>query len=292
MRATAPVLVLSLLAAGVSADTYDPYRTLQDLDVIYVPTPQPVVEEMLRLAEVSGDDLLYDLGSGDGRIVITAAREFGARGVGIDIDPTRIAESEANAEEAGVTDKVQFIQGDLFEADLRPATAVTLYLLNSLNVKLRPKLLDELRPGTPVVSHDFDMGEWEPDEVRDVDTSRVYLWLIPAEIGGEWVVTLQDGEGEQHLFLQLDQAFQRVTGLAEAEGSRLQELSGRLKGTYVELSVGSIASGEVERHLTGLVEGGTITGTVAPGDDPGAPNGSWSARRTAVAAHAKTVGSR
>lgn len=149
-------------------------------DVIYVPTPEPVVDAMLEMAEVGPGDVLYDLGSGDGRIPVTAARRFGIRAVGIDINPVRIMEANANAEEAGVTDKVTFIEGDLFQANISDATVVTLYLLQSLNVKLRPKLLSELRPGTRIVSHSFDMAnEWEPERVRQVDGSMIYLWTVP-----------------------------------------------------------------------------------------------------------------
>ena len=149
-------------------------------DVIYVPTPEAVVEAMLELAEVGPDDVLYDLGSGDGRIPVAAARKFGIRAVGIDINPVRIMEANANAEEAGVTDKVTFIEGDLFDAHISDATVVTLYLLQSLNVKLRPKLLSELRPGTRIVSHAFDMAnEWEPEETREVEGSTIYLWTVP-----------------------------------------------------------------------------------------------------------------
>ena len=135
---------------------------------------------MLEMAGVGPDDVLYDLGSGDGRIPVAAARQFGIRAVGIDINPVRIMEANANAEEAGVTDKVTFIEGDLFEANISEATVVTLYLLQSLNVKLRPKLLSELRPGTRIVSHSFDMAnEWEPEQRREVDGSMIYLWTVP-----------------------------------------------------------------------------------------------------------------
>jgi SAM-dependent methyltransferase len=151
-------------------------------DVVYVPTPYEVVEKMLELANVSENDVVYDLGSGDGRIPIMAAEEYGARGVGIEIDPERIQEARQNATEAGVTDEVKFIQQDLFETDFSDATVVTLYLLPKLNTKLRPKLLRELEPGTPVVSHDFDMGEWEPKRVVEVGGSTVYLWIVPEEI--------------------------------------------------------------------------------------------------------------
>lgn len=148
-------------------------------DVIYVPTPQPVVEAMLEMAKVRSGDLLYDLGSGDGRIPITAAKTYGVRAVGIDIDPERIAEANVNAKAAGVTDKVSFRRADLFKTDLRKADVVTLYLLQSLNEKLRPKLLAELKPGSRIVSHTFDMGDWKPEETREIGASTIYLWTVP-----------------------------------------------------------------------------------------------------------------
>jgi len=149
-------------------------------DVIYVPTPQPVVEAMLQLAEVKPTDVVYDLGSGDGRIVITAAKKYGARGVGIDIDPAMVKKAGENAAAAGVADRVRFLTQDLFEADIRPASVVTLYLLQSLNERLRPKLVRELRPGTRVVSHVFNMGpEWPAARTSTVDASRIFLWSIP-----------------------------------------------------------------------------------------------------------------
>jgi SAM-dependent methyltransferase len=149
-------------------------------DVIYVPTPDDVVTAMLDVAKVTKNDVVYDLGCGDGRIVIAAAKR-GARGVGIDIDPQRISEARENAKVAGVTDRVTFIQGDLFEQDLRPASVVTLYLLESLNIKLKPKLMAELKPGTRVVSHAFSMGPWTADTELDVDGRRVYFWTIPKQ---------------------------------------------------------------------------------------------------------------
>ena len=153
----------------------------QKPDVIYVPTPQPVVDAMLQLAEVKPADVVYDLGSGDGRIVITAAKKYGASGVGIDIDPAMVKKARENAAAAGVADRVRFVTQDLFEADIRPASVVTLYLLQSLNERLRPKLVRELRPGTRVVSHVFNMGpEWPPARTSTVDSSRIFLWSIPA----------------------------------------------------------------------------------------------------------------
>lgn len=154
-------------------------KAAREPDVIFVPTPDDVVSKMLELAQVTARDTVYDLGCGDGRIVITAAQKYGARGVGVDIDPERIAEASGNAQQAGVADRVRFIRGDLFAADISAATVVTLYLLTELNIRLRPKLLAELRPGTRVVSHAFAMGEWTPERTAEVSGSRVYLWRIP-----------------------------------------------------------------------------------------------------------------
>lgn len=148
-------------------------------DVPYVPTPQAVVDEMLRLAKVTKNDRLYDLGSGDGRIVITAAKQYGISGVGVDIDPTRVKEATENAKQAGVSDRVEFRQQDLFQTDFKDATVVTLYLLPQINLRLRPKLLSELRPGTRIVSHAFDMGNWKPEKVVQVNGRTIYLWTVP-----------------------------------------------------------------------------------------------------------------
>jgi len=148
-------------------------------DVIYVPTPEAVVNKMLELANVKSTDLVYDLGSGDGRIVIAAAKQRGARGIGIDIDPERIKEANENAQKAGVSDRVEFRQQDLFQTDFSDATVVTLYLLPALNLKLRPKLLSELKPGTRIVSHAFDMGDWKPQQVVQVGDRTVYYWVVP-----------------------------------------------------------------------------------------------------------------
>lgn len=169
-------------AQSTRAET--PIQTPQrEPDVIYVPTPQEVVDKMLALAKVTKDDVIYDLGSGDGRIPITAAQKFGTKGVGIDINPERIQEANVNAQKAGVTDRVKFLNQDLFKSDFSKATVVTLYLLPELNVKLRPQLFKQLKPGTRVVSHDFDMGEWKPDQaVQTQDGSNIYLWIIPEEV--------------------------------------------------------------------------------------------------------------
>lgn len=171
--------------AGIEREQAPGQKPARSPDVPYVPTPQEVVDEMLKLADVKSTDIVYDLGCGDGRIVITAARQYGARGVGIDINPERIKESIANARQAGVSDRVQFKTQDLFETDLRDATVVTLYLLPQVNLKLRPKLLRELKPGTRIVSHTFDMGDWKPEKTVTVPGrgSRLHFWTIPARAG-------------------------------------------------------------------------------------------------------------
>ncbi len=167
-------------------DSTEVEAPVRELDVPYVPTPNEVVAQMLQLANVKKSDVLYDLGSGDGRIVITAAQKYGTRGVGIDINPERISEANANARAAKVTDLVQFRQQDLFKTDLSEATVVTLYLLPNINVKLRPQLFKQLKPGTRIVSHDFDMGEWKPDRVVQVQgptrQHTLYYWVVPKTV--------------------------------------------------------------------------------------------------------------
>jgi ubiquinone/menaquinone biosynthesis C-methylase UbiE len=153
---------------------------LREPDVIFVPTPEQVVDAMLKLANVHKGDVVYDMGCGDGRMVVRAAKQYGVRGVGIDINPERIAEARDNAQFNGVTNLVTFRNEDLFEADIKEASVVTLYLLTSLNIKLRPKLWRDLKPGTRIVSHAFDMGDWKPDKKMDVDGRTIYLWTVPA----------------------------------------------------------------------------------------------------------------
>ena len=172
-RDTSSPLRLVTTPVALTAQTQAPLR---QPDVIFVPTPQEVVDAMLKLAGVKAGDVVYDLGCGDGRIVITAAQKYGARGIGIDIDPQRIKEATANAQKAGVSDRVKFMNADLFETNLSEANIVTLYLLPSLNLKLQPKLMRELRAGSRVVSHSFDMGDWKPEREQDIDGRHIYLW--------------------------------------------------------------------------------------------------------------------
>jgi predicted methyltransferase len=176
-------------AAPTNATTPQASPTVPQLDVPYVPTHQSIVDEMLRMAEVKADDILYDLGSGDGRIPITAAQRYGTRGVGIDLNPVRIQEANENAKKAGVTDKVKFIQGDIFKEDFSEATVLTLYLLPSVNLKLRPKIL-EMKPGTRVVSHNYHMDDWEPEKTKEMttpdgETHYIYFWRVPEKKGNK-----------------------------------------------------------------------------------------------------------
>jgi SAM-dependent methyltransferase len=168
------ILALSTSALFAQATAQRPTR---EPDVIYVPTPQEVVDAMLKLAKVTSADVVYDLGSGDGRIPITAAQKYGAKAIGFDINPVRIAEANANLKTANVGDKVRFVEADLFEQDLSEATVITLYLLPSLNLKLRPTLW-KLKPGTRIVSHSFDMGDWKPEATETIDGRTIYFWTV------------------------------------------------------------------------------------------------------------------
>jgi len=172
-------LAASLIGTPGAALAQDAAVATRRPDVIYVPTPEEVVEAMLQVAKVTKGDVVYDLGTGDGRIPVTAAKKYGARGVGIDIDPQRIKEANENVQKNGVGDLVRIMHGDLFEANISEATVVTLYLLPSLNQKLMPKLMRDLKPGTRIVSHAFDMGDWKPEQELDVSGRKVYFWTIP-----------------------------------------------------------------------------------------------------------------
>jgi SAM-dependent methyltransferase len=169
----------SLCAAVLTAWSFAAGQAPPHLDVPYVPSPNPVVDGMLKLAGVKSSDTVYDLGCGDGRIVIAAAKTYGAKGVGVDINPERIEEARANAKSAKVEDKVRFEENDLFKANISSATVVTLYLLPDVNTRLKPKLLKELKPGTRIVSHSFDMADWKPEKEEIVEGRHIYLWTVP-----------------------------------------------------------------------------------------------------------------
>ena len=227
-------------------------------DVIFVPTEQAVVDEMLSMANLSKDSVVYDLGCGDGRIVITAATRYGARGVGIDIDPDRIRESRENAKAAGVLGRVRFIQGDLFQTDFHEATAVMLYLLSSLNVRLRPILLRQLKPGTPVVSHDFMMGDWQPDEISSMNGAAIFLWIGPARVAGVWQWTVINGFQAERYELTLRQEFQKLTGTLTVNGTEVALSALKLSGDRIEFEA-------APRRFSGQVAGEKMTGLLTVG---------------------------
>jgi len=240
----------------------------RSLDVPYVPTPGPVVTRMLEMAEVQPADFVIDLGSGDGRIAIAAVRERGARGaMGVDIDPERIAEARGNAERAGVADKVEFRQQDLFKTDLSRASVLTMYLLPDVNMKLRPRILEDLPPGTRVVSHAFTMEDWEPDATASVDSRSVYLWVVPAKVAGAWKVSSPDGD----FAVRFDQRFQKLDGTAEWQGRQVALRDAALRGETIRFTMGE---GDQSRTYVGKVDGNGISGY--PSDSGGR---AWNAAR-------------
>lgn len=261
-RGLRPLLWLLLVGAAGSPWSQD---TGPVHDAPYIPTPRATVYEMLRLAEVGPSDVVYDLGSGDGRIVIAAARDFGARAIGIEIDPRLVAQSASAAAQAGVADRVRFLRQDLFATDLSEATVVTLYLSPNLNLKLRPALL-QLKPGTRVVSHASDLGDWRPDR-RTAVRKDVYLWYVPAPVQGRWISRIGLAAGERALEVEIAQRHQDVSARATLDGLALPVWEPRLQSDRLSFVI-------VEPHdrddgaslyFEGRVSGGRIDGTVTRG---------------------------
>jgi SAM-dependent methyltransferase len=289
MKKTLALGVLALagiLAATPAAPVQDlPWIQFKGYDVPFVPTPTEVVDEMLRLADIKAGDVLYDLGCGDGRIVIAAAKRYGIKAVGIDIDPVRIGESNENAAKAGLTGKVRFLQQNLFEADFKDATVVTMYLLTSVNLRLRPKLLAELKPGTRLVSHSFEMGEWLPDKTSAVTTSfgderDVHFWIVPANVTGRWEWDIPASSGDKHYVLEAGQEFQVVTVSAREGAWPLAASDIRLAGDALSFRLDTEVDGKMISELyEGKVVGDKIVGTVRPAGNTKAPAAAWKARR-------------
>lgn len=266
-------------AAAVQQQLFHP-------EVPFVPTPHEVVAEILRLADVGKADVLYDLGCGDGRIVVTAAKKYGCRGVGIDIDPERIQDSQKNAAKEGVEDKVRFIESDLFDADISKASVVTLYLLSRVNIRLRPKLLSELKPGTRVVSHDFDMDEWEADEISyiedDWETHSIFFWIIPADVSGTWKWTLPELAGQNEFTLVLEQDFQKLQGTASEGSSSVPVFitEDKIKGADLEFVLERNERGKKERLVfKGKADGEVMKGLVTIESGANKKSYNWSAKR-------------
>ncbi len=260
-------------------------------DVVYVPTPQVVVDEMLRMAKVSAADFIIDLGSGDGRIIITAAKKYGARGFGVDLDTYLLKIANAAAKKEGVADRATFIEQNLFETDLSRATVITSYLLPEMNRKLRPKLL-ALKPGTRVVAHDYAMGEWNPDEektllvpekvVGDPGKSYVYSWIIPGLAAGSWESQIAvSGKPVSYLF-NLEQNFQLVHGTVRVGDRDIKLPQVRLAGELIAFKVDVPVAGKPVTHqFRGQISGGVIEGNVTVNDGSGPRVIPWRAKQTA-----------
>lgn len=225
-------------------------------DVPYVPTPQNVVDKMLEMAQVGPKDRIVDLGSGDGRIVLTAVTKKGARGRGIELNEGRVKYSQKAAERLGVTDRATFKQEDIFETKISDATVVTMYLLTSVNMRMKPRLLNELRPGTRIVSHAFDMGDWEPDKEVVMDTGqRIYYWVVPAKVEGTWIVNT--APENKSIGLQLQQQYQKVSGFARVNGRQIPIQDGKVEGNKITFSLGTPNG---TQSFQGQLANGKITG--------------------------------
>ncbi len=255
-------------------------------DVPYVPTPPNVVDTMLKMAGVGPRDFVIDLGSGDGRIVITAAKKFGARGLGVDIDGNLVSAAQREARRQEMAERVEFRAENLFITDLSRATVLTLYLFPRVNLQLRPRLFEELRPGTRVVSHDFDFGSWRPDARVTVPvpdkpygppSSEVYLWIVPASAAGDWRWRLEAGGAVVDYELALRQTFQMLAGSALAGGRMARVEGGRMRGEEIGFTLAVDSGAGVERQVfSGRVAGDTIAGRVKPA---GGGEREWRARR-------------
>jgi SAM-dependent methyltransferase len=268
--ATALFLSFALAAPSSAQEQkkFQPQVGQAGKDVIWVPTPEEVVDRMLTMAQVGPNDFVVDLGSGDGRTVIAAAKR-GAKALGIEYNPDMVKLSQDNAQKAGVTDKASFRRADIFQTDFSQATVLTMYLLPSLNMKLRPQIL-QMRPGTRVVSHSFTMEDWDPDEISSIDGRRAYFWVVPANVMGTWALEA----GAEKTDLTLEQTFQKINGSVSVGpvhgGLRDARLSGaNIAFTYVD------AKG-VRRDFTGKVDERQMSGSFV---DQNGGKGSWTAAR-------------
>ncbi len=255
-------------------------------DVVYVPTPQVVVDTMLQMAKVGPKDYLIDLGSGDGRIVITAASKFGASGFGVDLDTYLLKLANQNAQKAGVTGKVHFVEENLFTTDLSKATVISTYLLPEMNLKLRPKLM-ALKPGTRIVTHDYHLGDWDPDEQRELvvpekkvgepGISYIFSYVVPARVPGKWQSLVNIGGRDTPLEFNLQQDFQEIEGKVEIRDRSL-DLRGRIMGENIRLLAGG-RSGVARHEFTGRIGDGDIKGTLVIGEGASRQQVAWTAKQ-------------
>lgn len=258
------ILLSALLISGMNfayattpaAPSYTPVQGQAGKDVIWIPTPEGLIDKMLTAAKVTDKDKLFDLGAGDGIIAITAARKYGAQSVGIEYNPDMAEFARRKVAEAGMNDKVRIITGDIFQEDFSSATVVTLYLMPHLNMKLRPTLL-KMKPGTRVVSHAFTMGDWEPDETMSFNHAQGYFWVVPAQIEGSWVM---NGLDSGPIRVNLSQSFQNIGGTLTRGGQSFTMLGAKLRGDEVKFQF--ITPDRKVHAFSGRVEGGRLTGKV------------------------------
>jgi len=272
-RLLTAILSVSLLAFPAAAQKFEPHVGQAGKDVIWVPTPDDVVERMLTMAQVTAKDLVMDLGAGDGKIAIAAAKKFGARAIGIEYNPEMVKHANANAQAAGVAGdgpgKAIIRHGDIFATDFSKADVITMYLLPALNMKLRPQILS-MKPGTRVASHSFTMEDWEADEISSMDGRRAYFWIVPANVMGSWNLEAGGRRSE----LQLEQTFQKIHGTVAFGTTHGGLREPRLRGAQIWFSY--VDPGLVRRDFTGRVSGTRMEGTFR--DEKG-QEGRWTATR-------------
>lgn len=281
LKQMATVLGISIVIATAHAQTGVG-------DVVYVPTPQLVVDEMLIMGKINKSDYLIDLGSGDGRFVITAAKKYGAKALGVDLDTYLLKVANENARKENVTDRVTFREQNLFETDLSGATVVSTYLLPEMNLKLRSKIM-KLKPGTRVVAHDYSMGDWYPDEqktlvvpekkVGNPGISYIFYWVVPALAAGKWQSQINVGSKDIAYDFDMVQFFQNIDGDATAGGLR-GEMRGKMVGEQIRFSITGKNGQKLERHeFQGQVSGDNIVGTVRIGEGAAQKQSAWTAKR-------------
>jgi precorrin-6B methylase 2 len=255
---------------GSGTQQYQPTVGQHGKDVIWVPTPEELITAMLDMAKLTPSDYLVDLGSGDGRIVIAAAKR-GVRAMGIEFNPDMVELSKHNAEKEGISDKATFVQGDIFATDFSKATVLTMYLLPELNIRLRPKILD-MKPGTRVVTHAFDMEDWQSDQTMEADGRTAYFWIVPAKVAGTWTWTAGSGSAE----LTLKQNYQKIEGSLKLDGKELPLKNVKLDGDQISFSAGE--GNPATREYSGRINGDAIEGLSKIANSP---DSKWSAHRRA-----------
>jgi hypothetical protein len=266
---TAALFVFVAAAPAAAQPKFEPQVGQSGKDVIWVPSPDDVVDRMLTMAQVTPNDFVIDLGSGDGKIAIAAARKFGARALGIEYNPDMVKLSQDNARAAGVAEKASFRRADIFASDFSQATVVTMYLLPALNMKLRPQLLS-MRPGTRIASHSFSMEDWEADEISSLDGRRAYFWVVPANVMGGWALDA----GGQKADINLEQTFQKIHGTVALGAIHAGLRDARLRGAGIAFSYVDAAG--LRRDFTGTVSGGKMEGSFR---DQKGGEGRWSATK-------------